>query len=287
MKNRLDNYKREREDLTRQIELCQFYKEKIKETLANLRRQYEAGILDYSNYINNVNYFLKKRPAEDWYATYDEHINKCYSNIGYYDEKINESSEKKKIDFSLLFVVVGVFSLIISMFVFIQPTITGLVPQITKSQMIFEDGFTKEGTHWLEIQGSRIYERCLQVNSEIDFNSINVIAKITSATDDENIIFSLYRNDDLNDEPSLLVGSCEVSNYDDLWKSCRIDNLYESGGEYWICASNSDGDTERIYYTIAYQNGDNRKTALWTGENWQKLDRSSYTIKAQFIKNEK
>ena len=30
----------------------------------------------------------------------------------------------------------------------------------------------------------------------------------------------------------------------------------------------------------------NKKTALWTGENWQTLEGSSYTIKAQFIKNE-
>ena len=138
----------------------------------------------------------------------------------------------------------------------------------------------------MEIKGSRIYERCMKVNSDIDFNSINIIAKTTRATDDKNLILALYRNDDINDEPSQLVESCKVKEYGLLPKSCSMDNLQETSGQYWICASSPTGDSTTTYYTIAYQNGDLRRTALWTGKNWQKLDGASYTIKAQFIKNE-
>ena len=182
--------------------------------------------------------------------------------------------------------IIGILFFILGIFFFVQPTITGLISFEEKPEITFEDGYTKEGYKWMEIKGSRIYERCLQVNSEIDFNSINIIAKVTRATDNRDLALALYRNDDTNDEPLELLGSCKVSKYGVLMKSCAIDGLQESQGQYWVCASSTSGDPSTTYYTIAYQNGDLRRTALWTGENWQKLDGLSYTMKAEFIQNE-
>jgi len=289
MKHQLEHYKKIKEDLIKQVELCHLYKDKINETLKEFKNEYESGLVDKNTYILKTNKFLERRSLQNWYSMYDDHISKCYDRIKYYEEKINEFSEKhydKISSFSKAFMLVGIVALIFSVIFLLRPTITGLVPYGQEYNVVFEDGYTKEGSQWMEIKGSRLYERCLQVKSEVGFDSINIIAKVTSATDKKDLTFSLYNNDKDDDGPSELIKSCEVNKYNELWKSCRLDNLDEKDGTYWVCVSSPGGDSNTTYYTIAYQNGDSRKTALWTGENWQKLDRASYTIKAQFLEND-
>ena len=286
MKHKLEGYKRIREDLIRQVDLCHEYKERIQDTLEEFQRQFEAGLIDKKTYWSKIYQFLEGKHPDYWYSTYDDHIDKCSERIRYYEEKINEITEdydEKRNSFSKIFMFIGIISLIFSILFFVQPTITGLIPYSAEPGIIFEDGYTKEGSHWMEIKGSRVYERCLEVNSEIGFDSVKIIGKITSAVDKKDLVFGLYN--DAN-EPSELIGSCKVDDYDDVWKSCSLGGLEQDKGRYWICAASPSGDSDRTYYTIAYQKGDSRKSALWTGQNWQKLDRASYTIKAQFIQNE-
>lgn len=289
MKHKLEAYKKTREELIRQIELCQLYKEQIKDTLKELNTSYKSGLIDKNIYTLNVNEFLEGKHPQDWYSLYNNHINKCHNKIKNCEEKINEITEnykEKRQSYSKIFMLIGVISLILSLIFVIQPTITGLIPYPTESKIIFEDGYTKEGSQWMHINGLRSYERCINVNSESDFDSIKIIAKITSATDTKDLRFSLFTHNENADEPGSLIDSCNVDNYNDLWKSCTIDNLENTPGEYWICASNPSGDPEKTYYTISYQIGDSKKTALWTGEYWQRLDRASYTMKAQFLSND-
>lgn len=286
MKNKIENYKRMREDLLKQINLCNDYKSLIQTTLNNLEKQYKEGSLDRHTYHHKVNSFLKGRQPHHWYSMYDQHIEKCHKEISYCTEKLKEPLNfitKGKFSIGLIAILLSLA--IIGLF-FFKPTITGFVGYEKDSGLTFEDGYTLEGSRWMEIKGSRVYERCLRVNSGISFNKVEIESKITQAADNKDLSLTLYNHDEVNDEPSDKIKSCNVNDYDDLWKSCIIKDLSQDKGIYWICASASSGDKEKTYFTIGYQIGDNKKTALWTGDYWQKLERASYTVKARFIKDE-
>jgi hypothetical protein len=218
------------------------------------------------------------------YVVYDnrEPIRKLNKQIFGGKRRINPFKKKRVVIPKQTIFIFTIMAIMFSLVFFIKPSITGLVTLVTpESTILIEDGYTKEGTQWLDIQGSRIYERCLQVQTKDSFEDIEISGKITSATNSKDLTFSLYSN---NGSPKDLIDSCKVSNYESLWKSCTIKSIDIPEDTYWICASNPKGDKDRVYYTIAYQVGDVRRTALWTGENWQKLDRASYTIKAIFRK---
>lgn len=290
MKYKIKTYRRIIEDLHKQIELCQLYKEQINDALQKLYSEYKSGLIDQVNYLIQINKLLQNRSSEEWYSTYDNHINICNKKIKEYHNKIYQLTLEKQTNLdskAKLFMLIGIITLMSSLVLFFQPAITGLIPYAGVSEVVSEDGYEKEGFRWMEIYGSRSYERCLLVKSEEDFNSVKIIAKVTSALDAKDLSFSLYSNNiENNNEPSSLVSSCKVTDYNNLWKSCLIKNIDQNTGNYWICASNPRGDQDTTYYTIGYQVGDQKTTALWTGENWQKLDRSSYTIKAQFMQDE-
>ncbi|MEK6922487.1 MAG: hypothetical protein AABX08_01650 [Nanoarchaeota archaeon] len=289
MKNKPDVYKRIREDLIREIELCEVYKEQIRQGIAKINDEYRSGFIDKGAYYSKVKEFLKGKNVEEWIGIYDARIVECHKNIGYYDSKIDELTEKnqgKEHSFSKIFLAIGIISLILGLVFFVRPTITGLFSLEAEPKVVFEDGYGREGFQWMEINGLRVYERCLKVQTDVEFDDMAIIAKITRATDNNDLRFRLYGHNDVDDEPDKLISSCRVKNYDSVWKSCAINEIEQEAGEYWICAAYLGGESDETYYTIAYQNGDLRRTALWTGENWQKLDGASYSMKAQFKKNE-
>ena len=287
MKHKLQVYKGIIEDLHKQVELCKLYKEKVRDAIQRLGIQYKSGAIKKEIYLSQLNKFLQNKSPQEWYYTYDNHINICYNKIREYNEKIEQLSHEKQVNINSktkLFMFIGIISMLIAAMFTIEPSIIGFASLTIKSATISEDGFTKEGTDWQEIHGSKVYERCIKVNSQQNFDSVEITAKITNAIDNKDLIFKLYN--DSYDEPSDLIGLCNVKEYDSIWKSCTIKDLEQNSGEYWICASNPNGNSDVIYYTIAYQVGDEKQTALWTGNYWQKLNRASYTIKAKFIEHE-
>ena len=288
MNNKLESYRKVKEDLLKQIELCQIYKSQIENGLQELKQQYEHSIIDKDKYNLLVCQFLKGRQPQDLHAIYDDHIIKCYESLAYHSEKTSELNKRfpyKNVSLKIL-AIISVLFLLFGIGSIIDIPITGLVGYESISQNISsEDGFAKEGYDWAEIKGSKLYERCLKVNSEADFDAVNIIAKVMRARDEKDLMMRIYNHDEAKEEPSEAVGSCKVEKYSIVFKSCTVNNIKQSKGSYWICALNPEGDSEITYYTIAQQIGDQKKTALWTGENWQTLEGSSYTIKAQFIKN--
>ena len=289
MRNKIDIYQRINEDLIREIELCELYKEQINDTIKKINDEYRYGLIDKDTYYSQIREFLKGKNVDEWIGAYNARIMGCHKSIRYYDNKIDELTEKdqsNEYSFSKIFLVIGIISLMLGLVFFAQPTITGFFSLGTEHKVASVDGYGKEGLQWMEINGQRVYERCLKVKSEAEFSNVNIIAKITSAIDSNDLTFRIYDNYDVNDEPKDLIGSCRVDNYDSIWKSCTVNEIEKEAGEYWICASYPDGNSDETYFTIAYQNGDLRRTALWTGENWQKLEGSSYTMRAEFIQNE-
>ena len=287
MKHKLQIYKEIIEDLHKQIKLCELYKEKVRDIVQELDDQYKSEIISKETYLSQLNKSLQNKSPQEWYDSYDNHINIRYNKIREYNEKIEQLTHEKQVNINSktkVFMFIGIISMLITAMFAIEPSIIGFTSLTTKSTTVSEDGFTKEGTDWQEIHGSRIYERCMKVNAQQNFDSVEVTAKITNAIDNKNLIFKLYNN--AYDEPSDVIGLCNVKEYNNIWKSCTIKDLEQSTGEYWICASNPNGDSNIIYYTIAYQVGDEKQTALWAGNYWQKLSRASYTIKAKFIEHE-
>ena len=289
MKNKLGYYQKIIEDLHRQIKLCELYKEQINGTVKKINDEYRSGLIDKDAYYSQIREFLKGKNVGEWIGDYNARIVWCHKNIRDYDNRINELTEKdqnKEYSFSKMFLVIGIISLMLGLVFFAQPTITGFFSLDSEHKVVSIDGYGKEGSQWMGINGLRVYERCLKVKSKAEFSDVNIVAKITNAIDSNDLTFSIYDNNNINDEPKELIGSCRVDAYDSIWKSCTVNEIEKEAGEYWACASYPDGNSGETYFTIAYQNGDLRRTALWTGENWQKLDGASYTIRAEFIQNE-
>lgn len=278
-------------ELMRQIAQCAKNKEVLQETLQQYTEQYRAGLLNQETYKQQLEKFLQGKPASYWYGLYEDHINKCHKTLVYCTEKLNDLAvdepERRKSPLVITAIALVALFIFVGVIAFLNPitTITGLFGfEFQKEKVVFEDGYTTEGAKWADIKGSRVYERCLKIESEAPFSSVRVLGKITSAINRDDLTFNLYSNN--KDEPGILLGSCTVKDYDAVWKFCSIKKLQQDKGAYWICAAAPGGEREQTYYTIAYSIGDNKKTALWTGQNWQKLERISYTLKAQFMDNE-
>lgn len=255
MKKKTKQHRKEntKKELVKQLSLCRKYQKEFRKKSLKIQEQY------------------------------DRKFERCYNKI---DSCLGILNKKSKPSFmmSQTMILVAALLVISGLIFFTSPSLTGfsVYESGQSDNIIFEDGYSAEGFRWAEIRGLNVYERCMQVSSDIDFSSAVIKAKLTSATNDQGLVMKLYDHDNLKKEPSQLVGSCSVEDYSNLWKSCRIPDLQEENGEYWICASNPQGDIESVYHTIAYGPGQ-RKTALWTGDNWQKLSDSSYTIKSMFI----
>lgn len=279
---KLANHRKVKEEMHRQIALAKEYKFKIQETLQSFDNQLHSGVIDKKTYLEEVSNFLQGKSAEEWYFKYDQFIEECHSKIHESNEKIQQISKLSfnpiAFIFLILFVATALTTLVIT-----KPELTGFsIYSPEENSVIFEDGYKTEGSRWAEIRGADIYERCLKVTSAIDFNSVEIKGKITNARDDSGLVLKLYTSNGLDDEPLNLVDSCTVKEYSDVFKSCIVKDLEQPKGDYWICASHPSGESGLVYHTMAFKIGSERRTALWTGENWQKLDGTSYTIKALF-----
>lgn len=278
--NQIRNLEERKERLTRLISQTKEQKEKLIRFVNSLTNQYNKGMISYQYYANTLQKALNQKTAQQWIAYYNTSIRTFSTELTQCTEAL-ENLKQEPQSFSRTFALFIAAVIALGLMVFIQPSITGFFAGPI-STALAEDGYTVEGFHWMEIKGSRVYERCLQVTSETPFDAVSITGKITSATATQDLTYSIYT--DNHDEPGTLAGSCTVQNYANIWKTCTISSTAVAGN-YWICAANSEGDHTITYYTIGYQNGDNRKTALWTGSNWQKLNRASYTLKATFMTN--
>ncbi|MBI1972646.1 hypothetical protein HYS50_01430 [Candidatus Woesearchaeota archaeon] len=288
MNEQLPRYKEAQQELMRQIQTTMKNKTLLQDTLKEWQEQLKRGTIDTATYTNSMQQFLQGRSANEWNKVYDDHVKKCNQGLVYYAEKINEleaSEETKGSIWPKVGIVAVALVLFFTFLAFSDTKITGLfIFGEDAGKIVFEDGYTREGTRWSEIKGDHYYERCLKIKSEADFTAAKVMGKVTRATEGENMQFIL-RNDNKGD-PAQEVGSCEVRSYEDVIKSCTIKNLEQNKGDYWVCASHPEGDKDQTYFTIAYRVGGERKTALWTGKSWQKLDRSSYTMRVQFMNDD-
>ncbi|MDP1695025.1 MAG: hypothetical protein Q8L34_05805 [Candidatus Woesearchaeota archaeon] len=283
-----ENYKRMQQELMRQIALTKKNKEILQNTLKQWQQQLKAGIIDINTYSRSVQEFLQGKGAKEWQGIYDAHLKKCNEALMYYTKKSNEeeSSEETKGNMWSKIGIVGVVLIIFFTFLTLTDNnLTGFfVLNEGEGRIVYEDGFSTEGIRWSEIKGDSLYERCLQVTSEEEFTATKIIGKVTRASEGGDLEY-LLRTDKGN-EPGEVIKSCEVEDYKEVWKSCTITDLARQKGVYWACASETEGTKDQTYFTIAYRIGGERRTALWTGKDWQRLDRSSYTMKVQFMSNE-
>ena len=272
----------------RNIQVTMKNKVLLQETLKMLQDQLKQGTIDATTYSRNVQQFLQGKTASEWQRTYDEYIKKCNQALVYYAEKSSEGDAFEEIKGSAWSKVGIVAAALIVFFTFVTLSDTNLTGFFLldgeEGRIVYEDGFSTEGIRWSEIKGDSLYERCLQVTSEEEFTAAKIIGKVTSASEGGDLEY-LLRTDKGN-EPGDVINSCKVKDYKDVWKSCTITEIVPQKGVYWACASETEGTKDQTYFTIAYRIGGERRTALWTGKNWQGLDRSSYTIKVQFMSNE-
>ena len=271
----------ERSEILRRIEVTESYKKKILGYIENLDRLYYSHRIDENTYEDKINQMIDGKTPLQWIQYYDhlleQYRKELYTSYAY-------PGEDRKISVHLIVSVIILFAIIF--YALFKPSITGLYTGSGNLIASYENGYTIEGQKWIDIRGSKFYERCLKVKSDIDFNQVGITGKITSATEENDLRFTLYKADIMNNQPGIETGVCRVDNYDDIWKTCSIKLDNQQAGEYWICASYPTGEYSKTYYTVAYQNGDVGRTAFWTGQNWQKLDRNSYTMKAIFNKYE-
>ena len=179
--------------------------------------------------------------------------------------------------FSVILFMLGIIA-------FMNPTMTGFFSyEATSGTIVAQDGATEDGLLWTNIDGAGVYKRCMQLTATSSFDAVQLLAKVTSAIHTNELTFSLYTNNGVNNEPAKQIGSCKVKKYDAVWKSCSITNLQQQENQYWMCVGSTGKKGEQTHYLLNYKLGGNRKTALWIGDNWQKLEGVVYTIKAQFM----
>ena len=289
MKNQLEHHRKTEKELLKQIALCKAHKKHLEKTLKEHHMTYASGNVDAQTYHFNLHKFLQGKHPSHWHKTYDYQIAQHHQHLEHCRQKIHEitgylHAEKKFT--SKLWLVIGIALVLVAGIGFIDNPITGFLSYdtIEEGSIVSEDGYGKEGTRWMAIRGDRIYERCLKVTATTNFDAVRIIGKIMSASDQHGLTLSLYKPRIQEDEPGEMVGACRITEFESVWKSCVVSTKEQTQGDYWICASQPQGDKEESYYTIAYQVGDAKKTALWTGQNWQKLDHASYTIKGEFLK---
>ncbi len=166
-----------------------------------------------------------------------------------------------------------------------------ITPHLSEQTFIIElhsenitDGYGLEGHETYPIRGSKKYERCLKVDSPINFNYVKIKAKVEYVESGGDLYYEIYSHDYLNDEPEIALGNCNAPNPIKAkgWESCEI-NLTQNSSIYWVCAYSLTGNISTNYYNIYWNNQDtNKKRAFWTGSSWQKMDEASYTMKAEF-----
>lgn len=288
MKQRLESYRNLERDLLRQIDLCNRYKQQIEVTLHDLQRLHNAGHIDQATHQQQVHHFLQGKQPHEWHAVYDQHIERCHHMLASCREKIGEFvsyADKSRNSFSLFFAILAILFAIGGVFTFTDVSLTGFFGvDNAPLNIVAEDGSSQEGLLWTNINGSQIYSRCMEISSPTEFTAVNIAGKITSAVDEKHLALSLHKNNPERNEPGEEIGSCSVRDYAAVWKACRVKTEILPQGKYWICAKSSEGDFSQIYYLLDYRFGVGRKTALWTGSHWQKLDGIAYTMKAQFLK---
>lgn len=269
----------ESNSLQRKREIVEGYRKSMLSYVEQLQRLYAMRQIDRATYEGRINQVLEGKTPLQWIAHYDETLNRYKEDL-YVTYATQEGGKKTS-----LLVVLALLSLVLIVsLTSLTPALTGFSIRGVASDPLEEHATTygNEGTKWVDIKGQRTFERCMKVSTPIAFSEVEITGKVTSATQSRNLHFVLYNDDSSNNEPGLEVGSCEVASYSDMWKSCMVKSESAQPGEYWICASSPKGDADTTYYTIAYQSGDNKRTAFWTGSNWQKLEWNSYTIKALF-----
>lgn len=257
------------DELMRKSELARGYKNQVVSYIKDLNALYDTRRIDYRTYQMKMNERREGKTPLEWIAYYDALIER-------YRQSVEPPAQERRV---LPIVLSVVLLMVLGAVTLLNPSITGLYTGIAPE--IHEDGYHQEGEKWLDIKGERMYERCMKVSSPTPFTEVELRGKIMTATDEDLLQFILYNHDAAQNEPGLEVGACTVKNREGVWKSCVI-KKDSPAGEYWICASARNGDPESTYYTIAYQSGDDKRTAFWTGKNWQKLEWNSYTLKALF-----
>ena len=240
------------------------------------------------------------------YGPYIYHSRKVNGKvISEYRGKYEEKNNKRKQILTFLIIALVIFSLIIGLnynkidfnqgFKTTKSILNNIITPIIKSLTGFVvsdeselekeiDGYSLEGGESYPIRGSRKYERCLKVDSSIEFNSVRIIAKVEYVASGGDLYYEIYSHDYANDEPETALGNCNVPDpiKTKEWESCEI-NLNQNSGTYWVCAYSPTGDISTDYYKIYWNNQDiKKKRAFWTGSYWQKLEEASYTMKAEF-----
>ncbi|MCX6706517.1 MAG: hypothetical protein NT001_00020 [Candidatus Woesearchaeota archaeon] len=310
--DRLKERERELIKLNEKLKLCEDYKRQVISFVNGLEQQHYRGLIDEIEYKAELYSRLEGRSHEEWLRYYDDYIEECRREIrelslaekgsALHDiagkeqkeewQKRQETRQEKtgrktniNLNLNIKLIAVILFMIIvISSSIIFRPQLTGFVVNLGGKQIEsnYTVGYDAEGTKWADVMGSRMYERCLKVESGIYSESVLMNAEVTAAGTEKDLTLGIY-NQSAKDEPESELGSCIVNDYSSLWKSCRIDDLKMDQGIYWICAYSPGGSADSTYYTIAYDNGGNTNRALWTGKYWQKLENAAYSITAEFI----
>jgi len=123
--NKLRKLENKRIELVRKLQLCEHYKEKTIKFVQELNNQYNKGLISYKEYYYKLNRALDQRTLKQWIEYYD-------GSVDYYRYKLNicEKEIKKQENIARIapaIMIVAVFMILGFGFLFLKPTITGLI----------------------------------------------------------------------------------------------------------------------------------------------------------------
>jgi len=141
--NKLRKLENKKSELVRKLQLCEHYKEKIVRFVQELNNQHNKGLISYKEYYHKLNKALDQKTPEQWIQEYDGSIWYYKHSLDSCEREIKKQENKAKI--VPLVTILAVFMILGFGFLFLKPTITGLIIGIDASpiDITLEPGLEK------------------------------------------------------------------------------------------------------------------------------------------------
>jgi len=134
--NKLRKLENKKIELVRKIQLCEHYKKEIVRFVQELNNQHNKGLISYKEYYHKLNRALDQKTPEQWIKEYDSSIWYYKHSLDSCEREIKKQENKAKI--VPLATILAVFMILGFGFLFLKPTITGLIVGIG------EDAYTQD-----------------------------------------------------------------------------------------------------------------------------------------------
>jgi len=133
--DRLRKLESKKVELIKEIQLYEYYKEKIVRFVNELNNKYDSGLISYEQYYNELNKVLKQRTPKQWIKYYNECINYCNEHLDYCNEEIRKEQSRDRTNSILI--TLAIFMIVGLSIFFIRPIITGFT--VTENITIIEN----------------------------------------------------------------------------------------------------------------------------------------------------